>query len=169
MLHITIEGTTASLVFMNNGSFTRKNLPYVEAVNLIKGISPVKVIREKSERFGTRIIKCYDVDARCSYDIIKDLIELEKEIMNIFGERIHLSSKDYEDITDSYQDALELQWEKRDITDKYEELNIEDIELKKKPKKGEEWEITEERFEVLTKNNPYNAVFVEKVRKKKTE
>lgn len=53
--------------------------------------------------------------------------------------------------------------------DKYEELNIEDIELKKKPKKGEEWEITEERFEVLTKNNPYNAVFVEKVRKKKTE
>lgn len=54
-------------------------------------------------------------------------------------------------------------------TDKYEELNIEDIELKKKPKKGEEWEITEERFEVLTKNNPYNAVFVEKVRKKKTE
>ena len=54
-------------------------------------------------------------------------------------------------------------------TDKYEELNIEDIELKKKPKKSEEWEITEERFEVLTKNNPYNAVFVEKVRKKKTE
>lgn len=54
-------------------------------------------------------------------------------------------------------------------TDKYEELNIEDIELKKKPKKGEEWEITEERFEVLTKNNPYNAVFVEKVKKKKTE
>lgn len=54
-------------------------------------------------------------------------------------------------------------------TDKYEELNIEDMELKKKPKKGEEWEITEERFEVLTKNNPYNAVFVEKVRKKKTE
>ena len=61
MLHITIEGTTASLVFMNNGSFIRKNLPYVEAVTLTKGISPVKVIREKSERFGTRIIKCYDV------------------------------------------------------------------------------------------------------------
>lgn len=115
MLHITIEGTTASLVFMNNGSFTRKNLPYVEAVTLTKGISPVKVIREKSERFGTRIIKCYDVDARCSYDIIKDLIELEKEIMNIFGEHIHLSSEDYEDITDSYQEALELQWEKRDM------------------------------------------------------
>ena len=30
MLHITIEGTNASLVFMNKGSFTRKNIPYVE-------------------------------------------------------------------------------------------------------------------------------------------
>lgn len=54
-------------------------------------------------------------------------------------------------------------------TDKYEELNVKDMKLDRKPKKGEEWEITEERFEVLTKNNPYNAVFVEKVRKKKTE
>lgn len=136
MLHITIEGTTASLVFMNNGSFTRKNLPYVEAVNLTKGISPIKVIREKSERFGTRIIKCYDVDARCSYDIIKDLIELEKEIMNIFGERIHLSSKDYEDITDSYQEALELQWEKRDIADMYEALQKELLALNPTWRKG---------------------------------
>lgn len=129
MLHITIEGTTALLVFMNNGSFTRKNLPYVEAVTLTKGISPIKVIRERSERFGTRIIKCYDVDARCSYDIIKDLIELEKEIMNIFGEHIHLSSEDYEDITDTYQDALELQWEKRDIADSYEALQKELLAL----------------------------------------
>lgn len=129
MLHITIEGTNASLVFMNNGSFTRKNLPYVEAATLTKGISPIKVIREKSERFGTRIIKCYDVDARCSYDIIKDLIELEKEIMNIFGEHIYLSSEDYEDITDSYQDALELQWERRDIADSYEALQKELLAL----------------------------------------
>lgn len=129
MLHITIEGTNASLVFMNNGSFIRKNLPYVEALNLTKGISPIKVIREKSERFGTRIIKCYDVDARCSYDIIKDLIEVEKEIMNIFGERVYLSSEDYEDITDTYQDALELQWEKRDIADRYEALQKELLTL----------------------------------------
>lgn len=136
MLHITIEGTTASLVFMNNGSFTRKNLPYVEALNLTKEVSPIKVIREKSERFGTRIIKCYDVDARCSYDIIKDLIELEKEIMNIFGERIYLSSEDYEDITDSYQDALELQWEKRDIADRYEALQKELLTLNPNWRKG---------------------------------
>ena len=129
MLHITIEGTNASLVFMNNGSFTRKNIPYVEALNLTKGISPIKVIRKKSERFGTRIIKCYDVDARCSYDIIKDLIELEKEIMNIFSECIYLSPKDYEDITDTYQDALELQWESRNIADRYEALQKELLAL----------------------------------------
>lgn len=129
MLHITIEGTNASLVFMNNSSFIRKNISYVEALNLTKGISPIKVIREKSERFGNRIIKCYDVDARCSYDIIKDLIELEKEIMNIFGKHIHLSSEDYEDISDAYQDALELQWEKRDIADSYEALQKELLAL----------------------------------------
>ena len=129
MLHITIEGTNASLVFMNKGSFTRKNIPYVEALALTKDAQPVKVIKEYTDRLGLRLIKCYDVDARCSYDIIKDLIELEKEIMNIFGERIHLSSEDYEDITDSYQDALELQWEKRDIADEYEELQKELLAL----------------------------------------
>ena len=129
MLHITIEGTNASLVFMNNGSFTRKNIPYVEALALTKDVQPVKVIKEYTDRLGLRLIKCYDVDARCSYDIIKDLIELEKEIMNIFGERIHLSSEDYEDITDSYQEALELQWEKRDIVDSYEALQKELLAL----------------------------------------
>lgn len=129
MLHITIEGTTASLVFMNNGSFTRKNIPYVEALALTKDAQPVKVIKEYTDRLGLRLIKCYDVDARCSYDIIKDLIELEKEIMNIFGEHIYLSSEDYEDITDSYQEALELQWEKRDIADRYEALQKELLAL----------------------------------------
>ena len=37
-------------------------------------------------------------------------------------------------------------------TDKYEKLNIQDNELKRIPKKGEEWNISEERFEILTKN-----------------
>lgn len=129
MLHITIEGTTASLVFMNKGSFTRKNIPYVEAINLTKGISPIRVINETSERFGTRSIKCYDIDARCSYEIIEDLIELEKEIMSIFGKHIHLSAEDYEDITDTYQEALELQWEKRDIANRYVELQKELLAL----------------------------------------
>ena len=129
MLHITIEGTNASLVFMNKGSFTRKNIPYVEALALTKDVQPVKVIKEYTDRLGLRLIKCYDVDARCSSDIIKDLIELEKEIMNIFGERIYLSSEDYEDISDAYQDALELQWEKRDIADSYEALQKELLAL----------------------------------------
>lgn len=129
MLHITIEGTNASLVFMNNGSFTRKNIPYVEALALTKDAQPVKVIKEYTDRLGLRLIKCYDVNARCSYDIIQDLIELEKEIMNIFSEHIYLSSEDYEDITDAYQDALELQWERRDIADRYEALQKELLTL----------------------------------------
>ena len=49
-------------------------------------------------------------------------------------------------------------------TDKYEKLNIKDIELDRIPKEGEEFEISEERYEVLTKINKFNAVFVEKVK-----
>ena len=48
-------------------------------------------------------------------------------------------------------------------TDKYEKLNLKDNELGKIPKKGEEFEVSEERFEVLTKTNKYKAIFVEKV------
>lgn len=48
-------------------------------------------------------------------------------------------------------------------TDKYEKLNLKDNELGRMPKKGEEFEVSEERFEVLTKTNKYKTVFVEKV------
>lgn len=48
-------------------------------------------------------------------------------------------------------------------TDKYEKLNLKDNELGRMPKKGEEFEVSKERFEVLTKTNKYKAVFVEKV------
>ena len=48
-------------------------------------------------------------------------------------------------------------------TDKYEKLNLQDNELKRIPKEGEEFEVSEERYEVLTKTNKFNAVFVEKV------
>ena len=129
MLHITIEGTNANLVTVANGTFTRKSISYTEALALTKNATPVKVIREKSERLGTRIIKCYDVDARCSFDIIKDLIELEKRIMEVFAGRVYLSSEDIEDVSDAYQDALELQWEKRDLADEYEELQKELLAL----------------------------------------
>lgn len=126
MVHITINGNIAQVITLINGEFIRKNIPYVEAITLTKDVEPVKIIR-KPGTFG--ITKCYDVDARCSYDIIKELIDLEKEIMNLFGEYVYLSSEDYEDISDNYQDALELQWEKRDIADQYEELQKELLAL----------------------------------------
>ncbi len=49
-------------------------------------------------------------------------------------------------------------------TDKYEELNLKDRELDRIPKAGEKFEISEERYEVLTKTNKYNVAFVEKVK-----
>lgn len=52
-------------------------------------------------------------------------------------------------------------------TDKYEELNLKDNELNRIPKKGEVWEVSEERFEVLTKTNKFKIEFVEKVEETK--
>lgn len=54
-------------------------------------------------------------------------------------------------------------------TDKYEKLKLEDKVLKRMPKKGEEFEVTKERYEVLTKTNKFNEVFVEKVEEKEVE
>ena len=48
-------------------------------------------------------------------------------------------------------------------TDKYAKLNLQDNELKRIPKAGEEFEVSKERYEVLTKTNKFNEVFVEKV------
>ena len=48
-------------------------------------------------------------------------------------------------------------------TDKYEKLNIKDLELNKIPKKGEIFEVSEKRYKILTKENEYHEVFVEKV------
>ena len=48
-------------------------------------------------------------------------------------------------------------------TDQYEKLNKLDKELNRIPKAGEEWEVSEERYKVLTQTNQYNVVFVEKV------
>ena len=49
-------------------------------------------------------------------------------------------------------------------TNKYEELNLQDNELGRIPKAGEEFEVSEERYKVLTKTNKFNVVFVEKVK-----
>ena len=48
-------------------------------------------------------------------------------------------------------------------TNKYKELNIQDNELGRIPEAGEKWEVTEERYKVLTKTNQYKVVFVEKL------
>ncbi len=48
-------------------------------------------------------------------------------------------------------------------TDKYEKLNIKDLELNKIPKKGEIFEASEKRYKILTKENEYHEIFVEKV------
>lgn len=48
-------------------------------------------------------------------------------------------------------------------TEMYKKLNVQDKELGRIPEVGEEFEISEERYEVLTKTNPNKVVFVEKV------
>lgn len=50
-------------------------------------------------------------------------------------------------------------------TNKYEELGLQDNELGRIPKAGEEFEVSKERYEVLTKTNKWNVAFVEKVEK----
>lgn len=47
-------------------------------------------------------------------------------------------------------------------TGEYVRLNVEDVELKRIPKEGEIFEVSDERFQVLNGKNAYNTVFVEK-------
>lgn len=53
-------------------------------------------------------------------------------------------------------------------TDKYEKMKLKDNELGRILKAGEEFEVSEERYEVLTKTNKFNVVFVEKVEEVET-
>lgn len=53
--------------------------------------------------------------------------------------------------------------------DTYQKNNVIDNELKIIPKENYEFEVSEERYRVLTKDNPYNLKFVEKVKKEKSE
>lgn len=50
-------------------------------------------------------------------------------------------------------------------TDKYEKLNLKDNELGRIPKEGEEFEVSKERYKILTQTNKFNEVFVEKIKK----
>lgn len=48
-------------------------------------------------------------------------------------------------------------------TDQYEKLGLTDKVLQRKPKKGEIFEVTRERFEVLNGKNEYKEIFVEEI------
>lgn len=50
-------------------------------------------------------------------------------------------------------------------TNKYKELNIQDKELQRIPEEGEVFEVSDERFKILTKDNEFKEVFVEEVEK----
>ena len=52
---------------------------------------------------------------------------------------------------------------KVEATDEYVKRNVRDEELKRIPKKGETFEVSKERYEVLNGKNPYNVKFVELV------
>ena len=48
-------------------------------------------------------------------------------------------------------------------TAEYEKRNLKDVELDYIPREGEEFEVSEERYRILSGKNPFNAKFVEKV------
>jgi len=52
-------------------------------------------------------------------------------------------------------------------TNKYKELGLQDNELGRIPEEGEEFEVSKERYEVLTKTNSFDVVFVKKVEEDK--
>lgn len=51
-------------------------------------------------------------------------------------------------------------------TDEYVKRNLKDKELDRIPKAGEVFEVSKERYKVLTKTNTFGVVFVEKVEEK---
>ena len=54
-------------------------------------------------------------------------------------------------------------------TAEYEKRNLKDVELDYIPREGEEFEVSEERYRLLSGNNPFKAKFVEKVEEQKNE
>lgn len=56
-------------------------------------------------------------------------------------------------------------------TNAYQRLNIPDQELNRIPLEGEEWEVTEERYKILSdpQKNGFNEIFVREVKEKKVE
>lgn len=52
-------------------------------------------------------------------------------------------------------------------TDAYKKNHVIDKELRIIPKEGYEFEVSEERYRILTKDNDHNLKFVEKIKKEK--
>ena len=50
-------------------------------------------------------------------------------------------------------------------TNQYKKLGLRSKELKRIPKEGEEFEVTEERFKILSGANPFKVPFVESLSK----
>lgn len=56
-----------------------------------------------------------------------------------------------------------------EATNKYEKLKLKDKELGRIPKEGEKFEVSKKRYEVLTKTNKFNEVFVKEVEETEIE
>lgn len=55
--------------------------------------------------------------------MIDRCIEIEEEYDSL--QNIHLTDEDIEDVSDRYQEKLELQWHKQELEDEYKALNAE--------------------------------------------
>lgn len=55
--------------------------------------------------------------------MIDRCLEIEEEYDAL--ENIHLTDEDIEDVSDRYQEKLELQWHKQELEDEYKALNAE--------------------------------------------
>ena len=56
---------------------------------------------------------------------------------------------------------------KVEALDTYKELNLMDQDLKRIPKTGEQWKVSEDRLSILLGNNNYRKVFVKLVLEEK--
>jgi len=56
-------------------------------------------------------------------EMIDRCIEIEDEYDSL--QNIHLTDEDIEDVSDRYQEKLELQWHKQELEDEYKALNAE--------------------------------------------
>lgn len=56
-------------------------------------------------------------------EMIDRCLEIQEEYDAL--ENIHLTDEDIEDVSDRYQEKLELQWHKQELEDEYKALNAE--------------------------------------------